>query len=68
MTATFDRGDIEGVGLALRSRHYRELLAGVPEVPWLEVLVDNYAHGDGLSLFNLEAIRARYPVVFHGVG
>ena len=37
-------------------------------VPWLEVLADNYAHGDGLPLWNLERIRERYPVVFHGVG
>jgi len=68
MTIRFEQGPIEGVGLGLRSRHYGDLLDGTPGVPWLEVLVDNYAHGDGLPLHSLERIRERYPVVFHGVG
>ena len=68
MTALREPGNIEGVGLGLRSAHSAELLAGVGDVPWLEVLADNYAHGDGLPLRNLEWIRERYPVVFHGVG
>jgi len=68
MTALREPGNIEGVGLGLRSAHSEELLAGVGDVPWLEVLADNYAHGDGLPLRNLEWIRERYPVVFHGVG
>lgn len=68
MTALRESGNIEGVGLGLRSAHSAELLAGVGDVPWLEVLADNYAHGDGLPLRNLEWIRERYPVVFHGVG
>ncbi len=62
------RGMIEGVGLGLRSRHYSDLLSPECGVPWLEVLVDNYAHGGGLPLRHLEYIRERYPVVFHGVG
>jgi len=68
MTALREQRKIEGVGLGLRSRHYGDLLAGAGDVPWLEVLADNYAHGDGLPLRNLEWIRERYPVVFHGVG
>ena len=68
MTALREQRKIEGVGLGLRSCHYGDLLAGVGDVPWLEVLADNYAHGDGLPLRNLEWIRERYPVVFHGVG
>lgn len=68
MTARTGQGSIEGVGLGLRSCHYGDLVAGRGSVPWLEVLADNYAHGDGLPLWNLERIRERYPVVFHGVG
>jgi uncharacterized protein (UPF0276 family) len=59
---------IEGVGLGLRSQHYEALLSSRRDVPWLEVLVDNYAHGDGLPLRHLDRARALYPVVFHGVG
>ena len=68
MKARFTEAAIEGVGLGLRSRHYGDLVSGTGSVPWLEVLADNYAHGDGLPLWNLERIRERYPVVFHGVG
>ena len=59
---------VRGVGLGLRSCHYSELMADAGGVPWLEVLVDNYAHGDGLPLQSLESIAERYPLVFHGVG
>jgi uncharacterized protein (UPF0276 family) len=68
MTIAFERRPIGGVGLGLRSRHYGDLLAGTGSVPWLEVLADNYAHGDGLPLWHLERMRERYPVVLHGVG
>jgi uncharacterized protein (UPF0276 family) len=59
---------IEGVGLGLRSQHYEALLSSRRDVPWLEVLADNYAHGDGLPLRHLERARDLYPIVFHGVG
>jgi uncharacterized protein (UPF0276 family) len=62
------RTGIEGVGLGLRTRHYGEILETRPAVPWFEVLVDNYAHGEGPPLHYLERIREHYPMVFHGVG
>jgi len=68
MTPPFKNRPIAGAGLGLRSPHYGDLMAGADDVPWLEVLADNYAHGDGLPLWHLEGIRERYPVVFHGVG
>ncbi|MDG2335509.1 MAG: DUF692 domain-containing protein [Myxococcota bacterium] len=68
MTGVEESRAIHGVGLGLRSRHYDELLAGVGEIPWLEVLLDNYAHGDGLPMHQLELIAEDYPLVFHGVG
>ncbi|MDE0886233.1 MAG: DUF692 domain-containing protein [Myxococcota bacterium] len=68
MTGVEEKQVIRGVGLGLRSRHYDELLAGTGQVPWLEVLLDNYAHGDGLPIRQLELIAERYPLVFHGVG
>ncbi len=68
MTLPFEHRPIAGAGLGLRSPHYADLMAGTGDVPWLEVLADNYAHGEGLPLWHLEGIRERYPVVFHGVG
>ncbi len=63
-----ERAEIRGVGLGLRTEHYGEILEARPEVPFFEVLTDNYAHADGPPLHFLERIRADYPVVFHGVG
>jgi uncharacterized protein (UPF0276 family) len=59
---------VRGVGLGLRTEHYRDILEGRPDVPFFEVLTDNYAHADGPPLHFLELIRADYPAVFHGVG
>jgi len=73
---------IEGAGIGLRSKHYQDLLttdgerqpayqqdilAQMPEIPWLEVLTDNYL-GGGQPLDYLQRLRERYPVTFHGVG
>lgn len=60
---------IEGVGIGLRPQHYGDILVRRDRVvPWLEVLSDNYAHGEGPPLRQLERIRERHPVVLHGVG
>jgi len=37
-------------------------------VPWLEVLIDNYLDEGGAHLEKLQRIVSRYPVVFHSVG
>lgn len=57
-----------GVGLGLRAPHYAHVQRHRPEVPWFEVLVDNYIGKGGAALHHLEAIRADYPFRFHGVG
>jgi uncharacterized protein (UPF0276 family) len=58
---------IEGFGLGLRPEHYREFAAGGPRVDWLEILTENYLVPGGKPLDFLERIRARYPIVMHGV-
>lgn len=63
-----DGAGIRGAGIGLRARHYRELLAERPPVPWLEVLSDNYFGDGGQPLDQLDAVRAHYPVALHGVG
>lgn len=59
---------ISGVGIGLRSRHYVEIETTRPPVPWLEVLSDNYLMPGGRHLAHLDAVRAWYPLVLHGVG
>lgn len=61
-------GPLQGVGVGLRSCHYQYILAHLPEVPWLEILSDNYLMSGGSDLQYLMAIRAHYPVAMHGVG
>lgn len=57
-----------GIGVGLRTAHYREILDHWPEMAWFEVLTDNYLQTQGRPLMVLDAIAARYPVVLHGVG
>ena len=59
---------INGAGIGLRSRHYREILDTKPAIPWFEVLSENYFCAGGLPIYHLERIRELYPVTLHGVG
>ena len=54
-------------GIGLRAPHYRELLADLPDVGWLEVHSENY-FGGGQPLHYLERARSDYPLSLHGVG
>lgn len=58
----------EGVGIGLRATHYPYIEAHRPDIPFFEVLSDNYLCEGGPSLSHLEKIRALYPVTLHGVG
>ncbi len=57
-----------GFGLGLRRVHYDDFLAerSVP-VDFVEVISENYMIEGGRPLRILEEIRARYPVILHGV-
>jgi uncharacterized protein (UPF0276 family) len=57
----------EGFGLGLRPVHYEALLGESHTVDWLEILSENYLVPGGQPLQYLERIRARFPVVMHGV-
>lgn len=59
---------INGVGLGLRSQHQKEIIETKPNVPWFEILIDNYFSEGGMHFHNLEKIREDYPIVFHSVG
>jgi uncharacterized protein (UPF0276 family) len=56
-----------GFGLGLRAQHYDEILNGSPAIDWFEVISENYMIPGGQPLRVLDRIRARYPVVMHGV-
>jgi uncharacterized protein (UPF0276 family) len=56
-----------GFGLGLRSAHYRDFIEHPQLVDWLEVISENYLVPGGKPLAMLDAIRARHPMVMHGV-
>jgi uncharacterized protein (UPF0276 family) len=56
-----------GIGLGLRTMHYGHILEHEPEVPWFEILSENYMQTAGRPLHFLDRIAERYPVVMHGV-
>lgn len=55
-------------GIGLRAPHYRELLAELPDVGWLEVHSENYFGDGGQPVHYLERARSHYPLSLHGVG
>lgn len=59
---------LKGAGIGLRSEHYQTILNEKPDVPWFEVLTDNYMGAGGLPLYHLEKVCELYPISFHGVG
>src|SRR5882757_9687833 len=62
---------LNGFGLGLRPAHYEAMLNGdsgsARGIDWLEVVTENYVVPGGKPLGVLEQIRARYPLVMHGV-
>ena len=56
-----------GFGLGLRPQHYAEILEGDPPIDWFEAISENYMVPGGQPLVMLDRIRAKYPVVLHGV-
>ena len=60
---------ISGAGIGLRLPHAQQLLADDSiELPWLEVLADNWLVAGGLNRHLLQAVSERFPVVLHSVG
>jgi uncharacterized protein len=56
-----------GIGVGLRTTHYREILEHSPPVAWFEVLSENFMQTEGRPLEILDQIAERYPLVMHGV-
>ncbi len=63
------RGSLNGAGIGLRIPHVQQILAAdETNIPWFEVLADNWLVEGGLNKQMLEAIAERYPLVLHSVG
>lgn len=56
-----------GYGLGLRPIYFDEIMSTRPPVDWFEIISENYMVSGGKPLSMLDAIRADYPVVMHGV-
>ena len=50
-----------GIGVGLRTAHYREILERSPAVDWFEVLSENFMQTRGRPLEILDQIAERYP-------
>ena len=55
-------------GIGLRAPHFRDFLALLPGIAWIEVHSENYFGAGGQPLHYLERARGHYPVGLHGVG
>lgn len=59
---------LSGVGIGLRTPHYRDFLERKIDVDWLEVHSENFFADGGFDLFVLEKLAHDYPISLHGVG
>lgn len=55
-------------GFGLRHPHVLQVIARPPAVDWVEVHTENYMYPGGPRLRQLEAVRERFQLSFHGVG
>src|ERR1043166_2559209 len=56
-----------GFGLAPPLPHYQDVVEGDPRVDWWEVISENFLVAGGNPRRVLREVRARWPVVLHGV-
>jgi len=56
-----------GLGVGLRTAHFRHILDRQPEVDWFEIISENFMDSQGRPRYVLEQIAERYPIVMHGV-
>lgn len=58
----------DALGLGLRRSHYVHLFEHWPAVDYFEIISENFMTDAEPPSRNLDRVRARYPVVLHGVG
>jgi len=68
MSKQYSHNKIQGCGIGLRLEHYNELEKEQENIPWFEVLSDNYLIEGTTQRDYLYKFRENNPVTFHGVG
>jgi hypothetical protein len=58
---------LAGCGIGLRREHYEAVLTERPQVPWFELISENFMAPGGRPRHVLERVRRDYPVALHGV-
>ena len=58
----------DALGLGLRIPHYAYLAEHQPDLGYFEIISENFLGSAPMPRQRLDHIRARYPVVLHGVG
>jgi uncharacterized protein (UPF0276 family) len=56
-----------GIGVGLRSAHMGHVLGAHPAMDWFEIISENFFAEGGVARAHLEAARAHYQLVPHGV-
>ena len=56
-----------GLGVGLRTAHFRHIVEKWPRMDWFEILSENFIDTEGRPLYYLDQIAERYPIVMHGV-
>jgi uncharacterized protein (UPF0276 family) len=56
-----------GLGVGLRTTHFRHILETHPDVDWFEIISENFMDSQGRPRYVLEQIAERYDIVMHGV-
>lgn len=63
--------NLQGIGIGLRPSHYSYVLQNVPDVPWFEVISENFmgikSGTGGQPIAVLEKVRSLWPIALHGV-
>ena len=56
-----------GLGVGLRSQHFRHITEKWPAMDWFEIVSENFIDTEGRPLHFLDQIAERYPIAMHGV-
>lgn len=56
-----------GLGVGLRTQHFRHVTSEWPAMDWFEILSENFIETEGRPLWYLDQIAERYPIAMHGV-
>ncbi|MBM4219351.1 MAG: DUF692 domain-containing protein [Gammaproteobacteria bacterium] len=56
-----------GLGVGLRTQHFRHITTKWPAMDWFEILSENFIDTGGRPMYFLDQVAERYPIVMHGV-